>query len=871
MTESRRGLSLGTRIFLGTALVLALSLGVAVAVVSVLGERVSARAARDRILGSAALIAAEQQQRFDQLQLLAEVLAGSPTFKAYLAEAILAGDRFSILDQLDERRSELRFDLAIVTDPFGNLAARTDQPDATGGSLAGRALVRKVMADYEGSGIWIDGGRVYEAVATPLATEGIFGQLVLGYQVTDVRALDIKRGTGSEVIFLAGDDYRPVASSLTPQESERVLNALRAAGDLLSRVAGRGEKDVQTELRLAGERWVTRLVPLADAEDRAVGAVVSLASLDRELAGYRQIRNLLLAVGGAALLAALGIAWLLARRVSRPIASLVSAVGEARQGNYDITLPPGGSGEVLSLANGFNALLGDLRERRDMAEYVAKLSRNLPDGAAADGAALPRGPEGRADQRRVALLVIELRRYLRPRVGADPPEAFARLGRDVRKIAGVAAAHRGRFEDVAGHRVIVSFEHEGRCDRALAAAAAILAAVAERENAFDEAEPPAIAAVSGEALAGPVTWGSGSERVLIGLQLQQAEGMLREADAGEIVISAAVHNEATGALERAGLTLEPRRGLLSTQALYLLEPGQAARLAGLPQLPAPGVAPMPTLSGIGPGSLLGSRFEIISVLGTGGMGVVYKARDRELEDLVALKMIKKEVAGDRALVERLKTELKLARRITHPHVLRTHDFGEIDGVPFISMEYVRGITLRAMLEQSGRLPFSAGLRAARQLLSGLAAAHELDIVHRDIKPENALLDSLGNLKLMDFGLARPVERLEPGQTQAGFVVGTPHYLAPEQIEGREPTQRADVYACGVVLYEIFTGHLPFGGANPMEILMQHLREAPVPPSRYWPEIPPGLERLILRCLEKDPSARPANAGAVLADLTRLGL
>src|SRR5690606_15868104 len=392
-----------------------------------------------------------------------------------------------------------------------------------------------------------------------------------------------------------------------------------------------------------------------------------------ELAGYRQIRNLLIAVGGAALLAALAIAWLLARRVSRPIDALVRAVGEARQGNYDITLPPGGSGEVLALANGFNALLGDLRERRDMAEYVAKLSRNLPDGAQPAAAALPRGPEGRADQRRVALVVVDLRRYLKPRVGADPPEALARLGRDVRKIAAIATAHRGRFEDVAGHRAIISFADEGRCDRALAAAATILSAVAERENAFDEAEAPAIAVVAGEALGGPVSWGGGGERVLIGVQLQQAEAMLREADAGEIVISAAVHGEATGALERAGLALEPQRGLLSTQALYMLAPGQAALLAGGAVPSTTGAAPMPTLSGIGPGSLLGSRFEIISVLGTGGMGVVYKARDRDLEDLVALKMIKKEVAGDRALVERLKSELKLARRITHPHVLRTYD------------------------------------------------------------------------------------------------------------------------------------------------------------------------------------------------------
>jgi serine/threonine-protein kinase len=220
--------------------------------------------------------------------------------------------------------------------------------------------------------------------------------------------------------------------------------------------------------------------------------------------------------------------------------------------------------------------------------------------------------------------------------------------------------------------------------------------------------------------------------------------------------------------------------------------------------------------------------------------------------------------GDRAQVERLKTELKLARKITHPNVLRTFDFGEVEGNPFISMEYVRGLTLRSMLEQSGRLPYSAGLRLARQMTSGLAAAHAQSILHRDVKPENIILDAMGNAKVMDFGLARPVDRITPGQTQAGFIVGTPHYLAPEQLEGKEPDPRADVYACGVVLFEVFTGRLPFGGANAMEIILQHLKEPPASPREFWPEIPVELERILLRCLEKRPEGRFADA----ADLGR---
>ncbi|MEZ5312200.1 MAG: serine/threonine-protein kinase [Thermoanaerobaculia bacterium] len=414
-----------------------------------------------------------------------------------------------------------------------------------------------------------------------------------------------------------------------------------------------------------------------------------------------------------------------------------------------------------------------------------------------------------------------------------------------------------------------------------------------KEGAFDESQPPALAIAAGEAMTGAVNFTDAAERTLIGLPLQQVEGLLREASPGDILLAANVHAEVASGLGLAGVDLAPQRGLLTTQAIYLLGGDDAAKLSGRSVAGAPTLAvaagsfgdsasELPTRAGagpaqqsfdsltdIGPGTLLGSRFEILSTLGAGGMGIVFKARDRELDDLVALKMLKREVAGDRALVERLKSELKLARKITHPNVLRTFDFGEVDGNPFISMEYVRGLTLRSMLEQSGRLPYSAGLRLARQVTSGLAAAHEQSILHRDIKPENIILDSLGNAKVMDFGLARPVHRMTPGQTQAGFIVGTPHYLAPEQLEGKEPDPRADIYACGVVLYEVFTGKLPFGGNNAMEIIMQHLKEAPASPRSYWPDMPEALERLLLRCLEKSPDARFPDTGALVAELDRL--
>jgi serine/threonine-protein kinase len=268
------------------------------------------------------------------------------------------------------------------------------------------------------------------------------------------------------------------------------------------------------------------------------------------------------------------------------------------------------------------------------------------------------------------------------------------------------------------------------------------------------------------------------------------------------------------------------------------------------------------------GTLLGDRFEILSVLGAGGMGVVYKAFDRSLGEVVALKTVKSAHEDEEWLV-RLKDEIRLARKVTHPNVLRTFEFAEADGVAFLTMEYVRGVTLRYLLGRSGRLPYSAGLRLARELCRGLEAAHAVGILHRDIKPENLLIEPSGNAKLMDFGLARPVLRVEPGQTVAGEVLGTPDYFAPEQLRGEEATVRSDLYACGVVLYEIFTAQRPFPERTTQERMVAKLRDDPTPPSLHWQRIPPELERLLLRCLAREADRRYASASELLADLEPL--
>jgi serine/threonine-protein kinase len=293
---------------------------------------------------------------------------------------------------------------------------------------------------------------------------------------------------------------------------------------------------------------------------------------------------------------------------------------------------------------------------------------------------------------------------------------------------------------------------------------------------------------------------------------------------------------------------------------------------------APGPGETITIGGVtagmdgGParGSLFADRYEVLGTLGKGGMGVVYRARDLTLDDIVALKVLRGEMLKDDPThLERFKQEIKLARRITHRNVLRTHDFGEAGGTPYISMEYLEGVTLKDLIKNKGALPVPVGLRIAKQMCQGLEAAHLQGVVHRDIKPQNMLiLPETGDLKIMDFGIARvqAVKAGEAGLTTAGTVMGTPDYMSPEQAQGLPADFRSDIYSLGIVLFEVFTGALPFGGDSLMQIVLSHIRNPPPAPRSVNPRVPERLEAIILRAIEKDPAQRYQTVGDLLDDL-----
>lgn len=273
---------------------------------------------------------------------------------------------------------------------------------------------------------------------------------------------------------------------------------------------------------------------------------------------------------------------------------------------------------------------------------------------------------------------------------------------------------------------------------------------------------------------------------------------------------------------------------------------------------------------IAPGQMLGNRYEVKSVLGVGGMGVVYKANDRELGETVAIKTLKRELIGDTGALERFKSEIKLARRISHRNVVRTHDLGEIGGMYYITMEFVEGKSLKELIRERGRLPASAVLPIAKQLCRALEVAHEEGVIHRDIKPQNMVVHADGVLKVMDFGIARLATRpAEAGQTQAGMVVGTPEYMAPEQLMGTELDGRADLYATGCVMYECLTGRVPLTADTPIVLISKVLEEEPVPPARLHGDVPAPLSELVLWALAKDRDRRPRSAAELYRHLDQL--
>src|SRR5216683_3337463 len=269
---------------------------------------------------------------------------------------------------------------------------------------------------------------------------------------------------------------------------------------------------------------------------------------------------------------------------------------------------------------------------------------------------------------------------------------------------------------------------------------------------------------------------------------------------------------------------------------------------------------------INTGTDFGPRYHVESLLGSGGMGKVYKARDRELDRIVAIKVLRPDLMTDPQALQRFKHELLLASSISHPNILRIHDLGEYNSVKFISMAYVDGGDLTQALRKEGRLPLERVLNIMRQLAAALAAAHGVNVVHRDLKPQNILLDRNDHVYVSDFGIAKTLESERTSVTRTGAVLGTPMYMSPEQVEGKPVDHRSDIYTLGLIFYEMLTGILPFSGDSTFQLMYQRVHQLPKRPELVIPDLPPYLSRICLKCLEKEPARRYQSANEILVDL-----
>jgi serine/threonine-protein kinase len=678
--------SLELKIFAAATLLIFIAVGGAVAVSAIRSRTVADAKIAEDLKKAGPGWESFQQNRYEELhRSLAVVLnnAGTISMMSTLVPETGRPDPATVFDTLKrEQASSARADFLIATTPQGQGLARTDRPLPYTADLSGVPTIAGAMQGAQTEGIWLSGGKLYHVVAAPVLEGGskLRGVIAAAFQINDEVARNLEQLLNTQVVFLAdgaksAEPAKPVlAASTMGPTTAAAARAVEARPDIVQAVLRGGKTIGPLALDVSGDTYLAYFLPIRSSTDQIVGTAVAMRSRERELAPFRQIRNITILVGLVSLVLAFILSFFLARRITGPVGRLVRATEAVRVGNLDPPdLPLDSQDEIGILARSFRAMLEELREKAALEQYVASL--NLTMG-----------------------------------VGTE----FA--------------------ETVAAGRLTV---------------------------------PPT------------------------------------------------------------GASLEPEVG-----------------------------------------RLFASRYEIQGVLGKGGMGVVYRAHDRDLDDAVAIKTLRGEaLTADPSLLDRFKQEIRLARRITHPNILRTHDLGEVGGLRYLSMEFVKGLTLKQLIEAGDILPTPVGLRIAKQICAGLAAAHEVGVIHRDIKPQNILIESTGGLKIMDFGIARLKE--EHGMTAEGTVVGTPDYMSPEQARGKPLDFRSDIYSTGVVLYEVFTGTPPFDGDTPLAVVLKHIQENPPSPQTRNPRIDHKISQIVLKCMQKDPKDRFQTINELYEALTKV--
>jgi eukaryotic-like serine/threonine-protein kinase len=858
-------LSLGHRIFIAFSGLLILILGLAAGITFFRGEKIAENAVNSALENIRVVQEGFEARRFQQLELISEIFASDPYFSSYVAEAAGGGlglggevDTQSIVDLLIERQQDLGFDFAMVLNGDGEVIAYTVDQGLIGTDMSNDSVVSPVIESLESAtGYWLRDNNLFQVAVVPLADQqDLVGFLITGLVVNDKFINEIKNISGSELVLL-DNQIAPIISTLDQDD----LDLLVASKTIIKSAIGKDP----IELKLNKDVWLATVNNTGGAGTN--GITVALTSLDEASADFRAIENVLLIVTAISILLALPLSLLISRKVLAPVRQLAGAAQSAARGDYQQRFEASGKDELAKLTASFDTLLSDLREKNDMQGYMSDLAKYLPDTIENKNNNAPEISKD-SEAGSYALLGIDLRRFARQADKMSPSEVFTLMNANLKNIDSLTHAYGGFTLGTMGHRVIIVFKGPDDYKRALAMSGTVLSTL------MSDDEGVAAAVTEGHAVIGSVLLGETHIKNILGSSVFQLNRLIAESISKHVFIS-------PGILERIKSEMPDFKpavaeGTISKSKFYCLRINDTHQF----EVQAEGDtlhATQITRGGstttkrihIAPGMSLGGRYEIISELGAGGMGVVYKAHDHELNDLVALKMLRiADEEGAEEFLEAMKSEIVLARKITHPAVLRTYDYGELDGVPYISMEYVRGLTLKYLLQQNQKIPYSAGLRIAKQLAAGLQAAHDQGVLHRDIKAENLILEHNGNAKIMDFGIARKVSGPGLGELE-GAIVGTPRYAAPEQLMGNPVDESADIYSAGILLYHMYTGSFPYIAKSMQRLITAKNNDDPSPPSKYWKEIPSELEKLIMSCIQRNPKDRIQSAGLLLDELEKL--
>ncbi len=845
---------LGTRLAVIVATVVISVVAGGVAATFMVGESAILDQVKAELRSAHAAQAILQQQRRQSLELATEALDAQGVYTAILqpepestrprrdreeAEEENAEEamRQALLARLEEDRARLELDFAFVFDADGRLAALTTASDLEIAEDALTAL--SSMDDTDGPaktwyGVEALGGIPSAVVIRRIERDfELVGALGIGLSMGS-RALEVQRLTGAETALLMTTPTGPEALTTTlPGGGDALVSQLRLQGQALGRVLDSGQTVEGVEFSLGEEPWMAFLTPLRHEENAPAGALVAMMPYRDRLKGLYLVRGVLLGVGALALFFGIAATTAAGRASMLPLKKLEDAVSRAARGESNVAIPVR-SGIFGGVGRGVQTLVDQNRRQEDLRRFLVEASRHLPEAA---HQVPPQPPAAR----QLALVMVEMRRYADPKISYDPEEHMGRYARDLRRITGVVSHRHGRIESLLGHRTLITFEGQNCVWHALCAATEVLLLLSTRENAFDEPSPPVVVLGGGPVASASVNWDGRSGLATAGVPIQQLESLAREATPGSIFLSKGIYDALAQVFQQRGVAVTSQRGLVSPQPLYALSPEMAQQLTGVPA-PSESRAVKETtdLDEINTSTVIADRFEVLGRVGSGPLGMVFKAQDRDRSDLVALKVIHPRALAQEEVRERLRDALRRARLLQHPQLLPVLDSGEAFESVYFTRPFVRAMSLRQLLER-GRVPLVETFLIAKQICTGLAAAHQQGAVHGHLRPENILLQATGDVQIIDFGISAAL-RIE--------VIQEP-YNAPESVGQRPaPEPRSDVYALGVICTEMLTGTTPGFGAHADQVREQ-LRNAG--------EIPQALENLFAQCFAP-PDDRPSAQG-----------